>query len=144
MRLVITLMTKKKISKDKQKKIEKIFSKNVSSKYEIFEYTEENFCELDIDLFEVTFFRENIYDSMDMLIKLCESILVGIQDSIDFIIANDDTATEVERYVKDWNDVKDFGLFITQRIIPNLKPFHTSMISRAYLNFEHTSFGCVF
>ncbi|EIA6916426.1 hypothetical protein K7Q20_002706, partial [Enterococcus faecalis] len=103
-----------------------------------------NFCELDIDLFEVTFFRENIYDSMDMLIKLCESILVGIQDSIDFIIANDDTATEVERYVKDWNDVKDFGLFITQRIIPNLKPFHTSMISRAYLNFEHTSFGCVF
>lgn len=144
MRLVITLMTARKISNENREKIEKIFSDEFSSRHKIFEYQEESFFELDIDLLEVNFSKETIYDSINILINICEKILTDIQDGIDFIIANDDTSTEVDKYVKDWNDVKDFGLYITPRLIPNLRPFRDSQISKAYLNFEYTSFGCIF
>lgn len=144
MRLVVTLMTKEKISKTKSNRIEQIFSNKMASESKIFEYQEGDFFELDIDLLEINFSKDNIYDGIDILINICEEVLTDIESEIDFIIANDDTATEVDKYVKDWNDVKDFGLFVTPRVVPKLKPYRDSQISHAYLNFEYTSFGCIY
>lgn len=64
--------------------------------------------------------------------------------TFDFIVANDDTDTEVNKYVEDWNNIKDFGLFVTQRIIPDIKSYYNSRVCIAYLNFEYVSFGCMF
>ncbi|MBC1242590.1 hypothetical protein IA823_04625 [Listeria welshimeri] len=144
MRLVITLMTKNKILEKNKNKINQIFTEKMASKSEIFEYVEDNFFELDIDLLEVEFSKETIYDDLNKVISICEEILTNIQSDIDFIVANDDTDTEVNKYVEDWNNIKDFGLFVTQRIIPDIKSYYDSGVCIAYLNFEYVSFGCMF
>ncbi|MBC1342759.1 hypothetical protein HB799_01530 [Listeria welshimeri] len=144
MRLVITLMTKNKILEKNKNKINQIFTEKMASKSEIFEYVEDNFFELDIDLLEVGFSKETIYDDLNKVISICEEILTNIQSDIDFIVANDDTDTEVNKYVEDWNNIKDFGLFVTQRIIPDIKSYYNSGVCIAYLNFEYVSFGCMF
>ncbi|MBC1323233.1 hypothetical protein HB785_05730 [Listeria welshimeri] len=144
MRLVITLMTKNKILEKNKNKINQIFTEKMASKSEIFEYVEDNFFELDIDLLEVEFSKETIYDDLNKVISICEEILTNIQSDIDFIVANDDTDTEVNKYVEDWNNIKDFGLFVTQRIIPDIKSYYNSGVCIAYLNFEYVSFGCMF
>ncbi|MBC1319133.1 hypothetical protein HBP58_04400 [Listeria welshimeri] len=144
MRLVITLMTKNKILEKNKNKINQIFTEKMASKSEIFEYVEDNFFELDIDLLEVEFSKETIDDDLNKVISICEEILTNIQSDIDFIVANDDTDTEVNKYVEDWNNIKDFGLFVTQRIIPDIKSYYNSGVCNAYLNFEYVSFGCMF
>lgn len=144
MRLVITLMTKNKILEKNKNKINQIFTEKMASKSEIFEYVEDNFFELDVDLLEVEFSKETIYDDLNKVISICEEILTNIQSDIDFIVANDDTDTEVNKYVEDWNNIKDFGLFVTQRIIPDIKSYYNSGVCIAYLNFEYVSFGCMF
>ncbi|MBC1967135.1 hypothetical protein HCJ74_08360 [Listeria welshimeri] len=52
--------------------------------------------------------------------------------------------SEIFEYVEDWNNIKDFGLFVTQRIIPDIKSYYNSGVCIAYLNFEYVSFGCMF
>jgi hypothetical protein len=144
MRLVITLMTKNKILEQNKNKINQIFTEKMASKSEMFEYVEDNFFELDIDLLEVEFSEKTIYDDINKVIGICEEILTNVQSDIDFIVANDDTDIEVNKYVENWNNIKDFGLFVTQRIIPNIKSYYCSGVCKAYLNFEYVSFGCIF
>lgn len=144
MRLVVTLMTKEKIPKENRTRIEQILSEKMASKSETFNYQEEKFFELDIDLLKVEFSKETIYEDIDRLINSCEQILSDIQSDIDFIVANDDTSTEVDKYVKDWNNIDTFGLFITQRVIPNIKPYYHSQVCNAYLNLDYVSFNCMF
>ena len=144
MRLVITLMTKEKIAEENRTRIEQILSEKMASKSETFDYQEEKFFELDIDLLKVEFSKETIYEDIDRLINSCEQILSDIQSDIDFIIANDDTSTEVDKYVKNWHDIDTFGLFITQRVIPNTQPYYHSQVCNAYLNFDYVSFDCMF
>ncbi|EFS6815580.1 hypothetical protein HW135_002113 [Listeria monocytogenes] len=111
---------------------------------EMFEYVEADFFELDIDLLEVEFSKETIYDDINKVISIYKEILTNIQSDIDFIVANDDTVTEVNKYVEDWNNIKDFGLFVTQRLMPDIKSYYSSRECNAYLNFEYASFGCMF
>lgn len=144
MRLVITMMSKQAFSSLEKKEINDLLITNMNSNSEVFNYSEGDFFEVDIDLMDVEFQKETIYSHMDKVISLCEFIIKEVRADIDFIIANDDTATEVEKYVGDWNNVRDFGLFITSRSIPNLSTYYSSEICNAYLNFEHVSFGCVF
>ncbi|MBC1250635.1 hypothetical protein HB801_12320 [Listeria welshimeri] len=82
MRLVITLMTKNKILEKNKNKINQIFTEKMASKSEIFEYVEYNFFELDIDLLEVEFSKETIYDDLNKVISICEEILTNIQSDI--------------------------------------------------------------
>ncbi|WP_207694896.1 hypothetical protein DOK67_0003130 [Enterococcus sp. DIV0212c] len=144
MRLVVTLMTKDKISEKNKNKINQIFTEAMTSKSEVFEYTEERFFELDIDLLNIEFSKETIYNDINKIIGICEEIFSSVQNDIDFIIANDDTDTEVNKYVENWNNIKDFGLFVTSRTIPDIKPYYSSKICNSYLNFEYVSFGCIF
>lgn len=51
---------------------------------------------------------------------------------------------EILKYENDCNDIKSFGLFITSRKIPNIKPYYSSDICNVYLNFEYVSFGVIF
>jgi hypothetical protein len=90
---------------------------------------------------DVKFTKETLYDGINQLILAYEEILNTLPLQIDFIAANDDTETEVLRYEKNINDIKDFGLFLTTRTIPNLKPYYSSEICSAYVNLTHVSFG---
>lgn len=144
MKLVITMMSKQGFSSSEKKEINDFLTTRMNSKSELFVYKEDVFFELDIDLIEVEFQKETIYSDIDNVISLCEYIIKNIKANMDFIIANDDTATEVEKYIANWNDIKDFGLFITSREIPDLSVYYSSKICNAYLNFEHVSFGCIF
>ena len=87
------------------------------------------------------FTTENFQNNMEKLIHALEQILSSIPVDIDVIVANDDTEAEILRYEKDWNDVGDFGLFVTKRTIPNLKAYYKSNVCNAYLNTTHVSFG---
>ena len=92
-------------------------------------------------MYDVQFTKETLYDGINKLISAYEEIINTTPMQIDFIAANDDTETEIAKYEKDINDVKDFGLFVTNRAIPNLKPYYSSKICNAYVNLTYVSFG---
>ena len=143
MRLVITMMTTNEmVDNYVQKAMEilmtKFNCKAVSSKHN---YGDRRYFEADVDLLDIEFTKETLYDGMNKLISAYEEIITIVPMQIDFIAANDDTETEILRYEKDINDVKDFGLFVTKRNIPNLKPYYSSKICNAYVNLTHVSFG---
>ncbi|MNW17279.1 hypothetical protein D3C71_2164090 [compost metagenome] len=60
---------------------------------------------------------------------------------IDFIAGNDDTDSAIIIYEQDNEDIKNFGLFVTNRTIPNIQPYYSSQICNAYVNLTHVSFG---
>lgn len=143
MRLVTTMMTTKEMPDYDVKKAMQIISRKfnykvTSSKHN---YGDRRYFEADIDLMDVEFSKETLYDEINKLISACEEIMNTIPMQIDFIAANDDTETEIARYEKDLNDVKDFGLFVTKRTIPNLKPYYSSKTCNAYVNLTYVSFG---
>lgn len=144
MKLVISMMTRSEISQENKEKISNFFIKEMNSKSETYEFIEDDFFEFDVDLVKVNFSKATIHEDIMKVIKICESILIDVQEDIDFIIANDDTDTEVKTYVDDWNNIKNFGLFITKRKIVGIEPYYGSDICNAYLNFEYVSFGCMF
>ena len=143
MRLVTTMMTTKEIPDyDVQKAVQvisrKFNYKVTSSKHN---FGDRRYFETDIDILDIEFTKENLYDGINRLISACEEIMNTIPMQIDFIAANDDTETEIAKYEKDTNDVKDFGLFVTKRLIPNLKPYYSSKNCNAYVNLTYVSFG---
>lgn len=146
MRLVTSMMTMQKLNKSDISKIIEIMTEIFPYKFETFEYKydDNKYYETDLDLLNIEFKKETIYENIDMLIKVCERILEEIKIPIDFIIGNDDTGTAVEIYEKDWNDISSFGLFVTTREIPDLETYYSSDKCDAYLNFEYVSFGCIF
>ena len=144
--LVTSMMTITELSDgDVQKALEiiskKLNYKAISSKHH---YNDRRYFEVDIDLLDVKFTSDTLYEGIDNLISAYEEILNATQIQIDFIAANDDTETEISRYEKDTNDVRDFGLFVTRRVIPNLEPYYSSKTCNAYLNLTHVSFGVYF
>ena len=143
MRLVTTMMTKKELSDGDVYKAIEILLSTFNNKYQIFKYNYDNskYHETDIDLFDVVFTKQNLHDGISKLIYCYETIMDEILIEIDFISANDDTHNEVSRYEKDVNDVKDFGLFVTNRTIPDLEPYYSSETCNAYVNLTHVSFG---
>lgn len=143
MRLVTTMMTTKEIPDyDVQKAVQVIShrfnDKVTSSKHN---FGDRRYFETDIDILGIEFTKENLYDGINRLISAYEEIMNIIPMQIDFIAANDDTETEIVKYEKDTNDVKDFGLFVTKRLIPNLKPYYSSKNCNAYVNLTYVSFG---
>lgn len=143
MRLVISMLTLQKISDKNKNDILNILIDNYNYKMEIytFNYDDRVFHEVDIDIFNIHFKKKKLYTELNKLINICENILINISNEIDFIISNDDTDAMILCYEKDINDIGDFGLFITKRIVPNLKPYYSSDICNAYVNLKHTSFG---
>jgi hypothetical protein len=143
MRLVTTMMTTNEMEDYDIQRAMQIIScrfncKASSSKHN---YGDRKYFEVDIDLLNVEFTHETLYDGINKLISAYEEIMKTTPIQIDFIAANDDTEIEIAKYEKDINDVKDFGLFVTNRKIPNLKPYYTSNICNAYVNLTHVSFG---
>lgn len=143
MRLVTTMMTTKEIPDyDVQKAVQvishKFNYKVTSSKHN---FGDRRYFETDIDILDIEFTKGNLYDGINRLISAYEEIMNTIPMQIDFIAANDDTETEIAKYEKDTNDVKDFGLFVTKRLIPNLKPYYSSKNCNAYVNLTYVSFG---
>ena len=143
MRLVTTMMTIREMSDYDVQKAVQIISQRLncdvmSSK---FNFGDRTYFETDLDILGVDFTKETLYIGINKLISVYEEIMNTIPIHIDFIDANDDTETEIARYEKDINDVKDFGLFVTKRTIPNLKPYYSSKNCNAYVNLTHVSFG---
>jgi len=143
MRLVTTMMTKEVLSQEHILKAINILLSEFNNKHEIhnYNYGDSEYCETDIELFDVVFSKQDLHEKLSKLISCYEKIIREFPMQIDFISANDDTHNEVERYEKDINDVADFGLFVTKRTIPNLTPYYFSEICNAYLNLTHVSFG---
>ncbi|MCM3702486.1 hypothetical protein [Paenibacillus macerans] len=143
MRLVTTMMTTEEMSDSDISKATEILLSQFNKKYEInkYYYDDRKFREVDIDLFDVVFSREKIYDDIDKLISAYEEILKTVSLQIDFIAGNDDTDSAVIKYEQNNEDIKDFGLFVTKRTIPNLHPYYSSQICNAYVNLTHVSFG---
>lgn len=143
MRLVTTMMTMKEMTDNYiQGAIEVLSHKfNCKAEFSKFNYDDRRYFETDVDLLDVDFTKESLYDGIDKLISAYEEIMSMVPMQIDFISANDDTETEILKYEKDINDVKDFGLFVTNRAIPNLEPYYSSRICNAYVNLTHVSFG---
>lgn len=143
MRLVTTMMTTKEIPDYHVQKTVQIIShkfnyKVTSSKHN---FGDRRYFETDVDILDIEFTKENLYDGINRLISAYEEIINTIPMQIDFIAANDDTETEIAKYEKDTNDVKDFGLFVTKRLIPNLKPYYSSKNCNVYVNLTYVSFG---
>lgn len=143
MKLVTTMMTTKEIPDNDVQKAKNILSKKLgymatSSKHN---YGDRKYFEADIDLINVEFTKNTLYDGINKLIAAYEEILSKIPIQIDFIAANDDTEIEIAKYEKDTDDVKNFGLFVTKRTIPNLKPYYSSEKCNAYVNLTYVSFG---
>jgi hypothetical protein len=143
MRLVTTMMTAEEMSDSDISKATDILLSQFNKKYEInkYYYDDSKYREVDIDLFDVAFSRERIYDDIDKLISAYEEILKTVSNQIDFIAGNDDTHSAVIKYEQNNEDIKDFGLFVTRRTIPNLQPYYSSQICNAYVNLTHVSFG---
>jgi hypothetical protein len=143
MRLVTTMMTSKEMPDCDVYKAKQIISrrlnyKGTSSKHN---YGDRRYFEADIDLLDVEFTKETLYDGINKLITAYEEILNTIPMQIDFIAANDDTETEIARYEKNINDIEKFGLFVTERTITNIEPYYTSNKCNAYVNLTYVSFG---
>ena len=143
MRLVTTMMTTKELSANEVSKAVEILLSAFNNKHEIFKYNydDSKYCETDIDLFDVVFTKQDLHDGILKLILCYEEIMREISLEIDFISANDDTNNEVLIYEKDRNDVGNFGIFATKRVIPNLRPYYSSKTCNAYVNLKHVSFG---
>lgn len=143
MRLVTTMMTTEELSDSDISKATNILLSRFNNKFEIYKYNydDRKYREVDIDLFDVVFSKEKIYDEIDNLISAYEEILNTIPIQIDFIAGNDDTDSAVIKYEQDNQDIKDFGLFVTKRTIPNIQPYYSSQICNAYVNLTHVSFG---
>lgn len=143
MRLVTTMMTTEELSESDISIATDILLSQFNKKYEInkYNYNERKYYEVDIDLFDVVFSNERIYDDIHKLITAYEEIMNTISLQIDFIAGNDDTDSAVMKYERDNEDIKDFGLFVTKRTIPNIQPFYSSQICNAYVNLTHVSFG---
>ena len=146
MRLVTSIMTIEKLEKEERAKILEIFRKEYSNKAETFmyDYEENKFHEYDVDLLDIEFSKDTIYEDINKLIMVYEKIIDIVPFSVDFIAGNDDTGSAVDIYEKDWCDIESFGLFVTTRDIKGISPYYSSKICNAYLNFEYVSFGCIF
>ena len=143
MKLVASIMTKEEMAEhDVQTAIniltETFHCKAKATKYK---YQERKYYETDIDLLNVQFTKKSLYSDLDKLVLAFEEILGKIPQQMEIIIANDDTETEITQYEKDQNNIKDFGLFITGRIIPDIQPYYSSETCNAYLNLTYVSFG---
>ena len=143
MRLVTTMLTTKEMSDTQLVKAMEILTNQFSCRAEKyrFNYKDRKYFEADIDLFDVEFTKDTLFNEIDKLISAYEKIMNMMQMQIDFIAANDDTEIDVLRYEKDENDVKDFGVFVTNRTIPNVTPYYSSIICNAYINLTYVSFG---
>lgn len=142
----MSMMTIKKLTEEETSEIIKLTRSEFSNRMETyhFDYNENTYHEFDIDLFDVQFSKETIYNDINRLIKLFERVISILPVSIDFIVGNDDTSAAIEIYEKDWNDIINFGLFVTTRNIPDVNPYYSSEKCNAYLNFKYVSFGCMF
>ncbi|TDL32828.1 hypothetical protein E2R51_09155 [Jeotgalibacillus sp. S-D1] len=146
MRLVNTYLSKEEMKKQEIDLISKLFNKHYSEEIEIsnYKYDDRTYYETDFDLMEIEFEQKTIYKEINKLIELHEKAIQLISQDVEIIIANDDTDAEIQVFENNNNDVSGFGLFITKRKIPEIKPYYTSTICNAYLNFEHVSFGVMF
>lgn len=139
-------MSKEEIKQTDLAKIIEILSQQYGNKYEIqkLKYEDRKYYEVDVDLLDVNFSEERIYKDMDKLIQIHEKVLSVLEMDVDIIVANDDTDTEILIYENDSNNIGGFGLFITKRDIPNIEPYYSSDVCKAFLNFENVSFGVIF
>ena len=146
MRLVTSILSLLELNNYEVSRAQKSMQEMFSNKIEVqrYKYDDRMYYEVDIDLLDVEFCKENIDDELYKLIRVYEDIINIVSVDLDIICANDDTETEIMKYEKDKNNIKDFGLFITKRKIPGVDPYYTSDICNAYVNFEYVSFGCVF
>lgn len=146
MKLVNSYMSKEEIKQTDLAKIIEILSQQYGNKYEIqkLKYEDRKYYEVDVDLLDVNFSEERIYKDMDKLIQIHEKVLSVLEMDVDIIVANDDTDTEILIYENDSNNIGGFGLFITKRDIPNIEPYYSSDVCKAFLNFENVSFGVIF
>ena len=143
MMLVTSMMTKAELSDTDVQKAREIISRefDCESRTAKFHYDDQQFFTADIDLLDIEFSKDTLYEGINKLISAYEEIMNVIPEPIDFIAANDDTSTEISKYEENTNNVKDFGLFVTKRDISELVPYYFSENCRAYLNLDHVSFG---
>lgn len=146
MRLVNSVLSKEPLNESEIHLIKSILKVEFSLEVKVhtFKYVDRKYYESDFDVIDVSFSKESIYKDINRLIKVYLKIFPLIEKSIDVIIANDDTETEILQYEDDYNDISGFGLFITNRIIPGIQPFYKSDICNAYLNFKNVSFGVIY
>lgn len=146
MRLVNTLLSLDKINDKQIGEIEEIILSEFTNERKIYQYDypDDKYHELDIDLFDVEFTRDTIYKDIDRLIGMYEKIIEILPMSVDFIAGNDDTSAAVEIYQQNSNNIANFGLFVTRRKIDGFKPYYQSEICNAYVNFRWVSFGCLY
>lgn len=139
-------MAKEEMNQIDLDKIIAIITQHYSCEFEIqkYKYEDRKYYEVDIDLIDLKFNKDRIYEEIDKLIQVHEKVLSVLEADVDIIIANDDTDTEIQIYESDYNNIGGFGLFLTRREIPNIKPYYSSKVCRAYLNFENVSFGVIF
>jgi hypothetical protein len=141
MRLVITMMTRNRLSLKEKVKIINSFSKFYKLPIEEYIFQFDGFHEFDVDIFDVVFTKDTLKKDLLDLTFICEEIIRCLNDKIDFIISNDDTMCFLDGYVLNRNDVSAVGLFVSKRDIPGLTPFYSSEFCNAYINLEYNSFG---
>ncbi|MDG5471387.1 hypothetical protein P6709_06480 [Jeotgalibacillus sp. ET6] len=146
MRLVNSLLSKEEIKNNEIEMILTLFKSQYRELIEVstYKYEDRKYFETDFDVIDIEFNKDSIYQEIDKLIKIHERAISLTSQDVEIIVANDDTDTEIQVFENDDTDISGFGLFITKRKIPMIKPYYTSDICNAYLNFQYVSFDVMF
>ncbi|MEW5568676.1 hypothetical protein [Rossellomorea marisflavi] len=146
MRLVNSYLSKQPLTEQEISTITHLFTKHYEEEIEInsYKYDHRIHYETDFDLVGIEFQVHTIHSELDKLITIHEQAMLLLDQPVEVIVANDDTDTEIHLLEKDPNNVSGFGLFITQRSIPTIKPYYASQNCYAYVSFEFVSFGVLF
>lgn len=146
MKLVNSYLSKQPLTEQEISTITHLFTKHYEEEIEInsYKYDHRIHYETDFDLVGIEFQVHTIHSELDKLITIHEQAMLLLDQPVEVIVANDDTDTEIQMFETDSNDVSGFGLFITQKSIPDIKPYYASENCYAYVNFEYVSFGVLF
>lgn len=142
MTLVITFLSSKALDVHEKTRIAEYYKEIYANvKVFSFDYKNRKYHEYDIDLIDIQFDKANLHKELDEVIFQTVSICKELKIDVDVIIANDDTETEVLEYEKDKDNVSSFGLFITKRVIPDVKFKSIADDYYIFQNLSYTSFG---
>lgn len=125
-------------------KIELLYPDNKVS-YSLFNYPDRNFKELDFDIQDIIFQKEEIVYEIKKLIQAIVIIFDTFDIDCDVIGGYNDTENAIQMYEKDReSNYMNFGLFGTKKYIPDSVYYWKLNDIVIYQSFEFDSMGVIF
>lgn len=146
MRLINSFLSKEAFIESETMAIKKAFENNYEEKIELqsFKYDDREFFELDVDILDIEFSKENLEVQLRKLIRIHDELLAKLNKEIFIIIANDDTDSEIILFEEDSNSTKNIGMLISKKQIGTDEPYFKADNCVIYLDFKYVSFDVIY